>query len=78
MQWKLQTFLDLQRKPFIELIDFKDRKINKNLKLCSNFKLKPECLINLIVVGDSTNEMRAGLELHDYLQGESFSDNLSH
>jgi hypothetical protein len=38
--------------------------------------MKPDCFVNLIVVGDSTNEMKAGLELHEHLSG--FSDTVSH
>ena len=50
-------------------MNYKDKKINSNLKLCKKFTFskKSECLTNLIIIGDSTNEMNAGIALHEHL-----------
>ena len=47
----------------------KDKKINKNLKLCKtfNFSKKADTFTNLIIIGDSTNVMNAGIALHEKL-----------
>jgi hypothetical protein len=73
----MRTFVDLSKKPFEELMNYKDNKINKNLKLCKkfNFSTKPETFTNLIIIGDSTNEMNAGVSLHEQLQYDQ--DNIS-
>jgi len=44
-------------------MNIKDKKINNNLKLCRkfNFEKNSVCFTNLIVIGDSTNEMNAGI-----------------
>ena len=76
-RWKTRTFIDLYNKPLDELMNAKDKKINKNLNLCKKFDFsrKPDTFTNLIIIGDSTNEMNAGVALHEQLQYDQ--DNLS-
>jgi hypothetical protein len=47
----------------------KDNKINKNLNLCKKFSFskRTDIMTNLIIIGDSTNEMNAGVALHEEL-----------
>jgi hypothetical protein len=56
----------------------KDKKINKKLNLCKKFSFsrKTDTITNLIIIGDSTNEMNAGIALHEELQydHENLSD----
>ena len=55
----------------------KDNKINKNLNLCKKFSFskRTDIMTNLIIIGDSTNEMNAGVALHEELQYDQ--DNVS-
>ena len=78
-RWKTRTFIDLYNKPLEELMNTKDKKINKNLNLCKKFSFskRADTITNLIIIGDSTNEMNAGVALHEelqYVQEDNISD----
>ena len=66
-QWKTRTFIDLYNKPLEEMMNARDKKINKNLHLCKKFDFskKSDTFTNLVIIGDSTNEMNAGVTLHE-------------
>ena len=62
-------FKDLVTRPILELTSLQDIQINQELGLFNefNFQNNEEITTNLIIVGDSSNEMQAGVALHKYL-----------
>lgn len=70
-KWKKYTFRDLFTKPYSSLKSSKDIRVDKELGIFNEFKFDRRLdglRTNLVIVGDSSNEMRAGVSLHQYLE----------
>lgn len=80
-KWKKYTFRDLVTKPFCSLQTSKDKRVDEELGIFNEFKFDRRLdgvRTNLVIVGDSQNEMRAGCNLHEYLESEYNASRCDH